>query len=258
MKYLALQGWRVFATARNHEDVDKLSREGFEAIRLDVDDAACIKVAVEEVLSRTGGTLHALFSNAGYGQIGAVEDLPLAAIRRQFETNVFGAIYLAQQVIPIMRRQGHGRIIFNSSVLGYVSLAYRGAYSASKFALESFADTLRLELHGSGIHVTLVEPGPITAQFRENCLAPFETNIDRAGSIHSHQYEKQLERLRKPGPAAPFTLPAEAVAKRVAEMLESTRPQAHLPITFPAVLFFFLKRVLPTRALDALLRSSSG
>lgn len=257
-KGLAARGWRVFASARRQDDVDVLAAMGFEALRLDLDDSASIQAAVAEVLGRTGGRLDALFNNGGFGQVGAVEDLTRAALREQFETNLFGWVELTNLVIPAMRAQGHGRIVCNSSVLGYAAFPYRGAYTAAKFALEGIADTLRQELRGSGIHVSLVEPGPITSRFRENCLPHFERHIDWQGSVHRASYERQLERLHKPGPAAPFTLPPEAVLAKVVHALESPRPRPRYPVTVPAVAFWWLRRVLSTRWMDRVLIKASG
>lgn len=250
---LAAKGWRVFASARKAEDVSRLQQLGLEALSLDVDDSASIHAAVAEVLRRTGGTLDALFNNAGYGQPGAVEDVPRHAMRAQFETNLFGAWELLNAVLPVMRRQGHGRVLFNSSVLGFAAMKYRGAYNASKYAMEGLCDTLRLELAGSGIHVSLIEPGPIESRFRPNALARFLANIDIAHSVHRASYEKQLQRLKKEGHAAPFTLPATAVLAKVERALLAARPAARYRVTFPTHLFWWLKRLLPTRWLDAVL-----
>ncbi|MFD2449916.1 SDR family oxidoreductase [Vogesella fluminis] len=250
---LAARGWRVFASARKTEDVSRLQQLGLEALRLDVDDSASIHAAVAEVLCRTGGTLDALFNNAGYGQPGAAEDVPRHAMRAQFETNLFGAWELLNAVLPVMRRQGHGRVLFNSSVLGFAAMKYRGAYNASKYAMEGLCDTLRLELAGSGIHVSLIEPGPIESRFRRNALARFLANIDIAHSAHRDSYEKQLQRLKKEGHAAPFTLPATAVLAKVERALLAARPVARYRVTFPTHLFWWLKRLLPTRWLDAVL-----
>lgn len=250
---LAAKGWRVFATARKAEDVSRLQQLGLEALPLDVDDSASIHDAVAEVLRRTGGTLDALFNNAGYGQPGAAEDVPRHAMRAQFETNLFGAWELMNAVLPVMRRQGHGRVLFNSSVLGFAAMKYRGAYNASKYAMEGLCDTLRLELAGSGIHVSLIEPGPIESRFRPNALAKFLANIDIAHSAHRASYEKQLLRLKKEGHAAPFTLPATAVLAKVERALLAARPAARYRVTFPTHLFWWLKRLLPTRWLDAVL-----
>jgi NAD(P)-dependent dehydrogenase (short-subunit alcohol dehydrogenase family) len=255
---LAGRGWRVFATARGTDDVARLKAEGLEALRLDLDDSAAIAAAMETVLALTGGRLDALFNNGGFGQVGAVEDLTRAALREQFETNLFGWIELTNLAIPVMRRQGHGRIVMNSSVLGYAAFPYRGAYVAAKFALEGISDTLRQELHGTGIRVSLVEPGPITSRFRENCLPHFQKHIDWQRSVHRTEYEGQLARLRQPGPAAPFTLPPEAVLARVIHALESDAPRPRYPITLPSFAFWWLKRLLPVRAMDWVLRRASG
>ncbi|MEW5788506.1 MAG: SDR family NAD(P)-dependent oxidoreductase [Pseudomonadota bacterium] len=252
------QGWRVFATARKDEDVDRLKAEGLDSLVLDLDDSASIRNAVAAVLEQTGGGLDALFHNGGFGQVGAVEDLTRDALRAQFETNLFGWVELTNLVVPAMRRQGHGRIVFNSSVLGYAAFPYRGAYNAVKFAVEGLADTLRLELAEAGIQVVLIEPGPIVSRFRENCLPHFEQHIDWQHSVHRAQYEGQLARLRQPGPAAPFTLGPEAVVAKLLHALESPYPEARYPVTTPAVAFWWLRRILPVKAMDWVLRRASG
>lgn len=255
---LRARGYRVFASARRSADVTALEAEGFDGVRLDLDDPASIHDAVEQVLTQSGGVLHALFNNGAYGQPGAVEDLGRDVIRRQFETNVFGWLELTNRVIPVMRRQGHGRIIYNSSVLGFVAMPYRGAYNASKYAIEGLVDTLRLELRGSGITVSLIQPGPITSAFRRNAYQAFKDHIDKSSSVHRVQYEAMEERLRKEGAVVPFTQPPEAVLKRVIHALESPRPRIRYPVTFPTYLFATLKRILPQRWLDYILISSSG
>lgn len=256
---LAKRGYRVFATARKVDDVERLAGLGLESLLLDVSDSASIRAAVAEILARTGGRLDALFNNAGFGQPGAVEDLRREVLREQFETNVFGTIELTNAVIPAMRQQGHGRILINSSLLGYVSLPFRGAYNASKYALEGFADTLRLELRGSGIRVSLIEPGPITSRFRANAFALYRQNIDAEASFFRDTYRAMENRLTKPGPAQPFTLPPEAVLEKVIHALESRSPCIRYPVTFPAWLFAVLKRGLPQFALDYVLsRVSKG
>jgi len=257
-KGLQLRGWRVFATARRDEDVARLAAEGLESFCLDLDDSTSIHEGVAETLRRSEGKLDALFNNGGFGQVGAVEDLTRAALREQFETNLFGWIELTNLLIPVMRRQGHGRIVMNSSVLGYAAFQYRGAYNAVKFALEGITDTLRQELAGTGIRVALVEPGPITSRFRENCKPHFEKHIDWQHSVHRAQYAGQLARLDKPGPAAPFTLPPEAVLAKVVHALESPRPRPRYPVTVPSVLFWWLKRLLPVRVMDWVLTQASG
>lgn len=247
---LKRRGHRVYASARKTEDVAMLQAQGLEALALDLDDSASIRRAVNEVLARSGGTLDALFNNAAYGQAGAVEDLSREVLRAQFETNLFGTQELTNLIIPLMRAQGHGRIIYNSSLLGLVAMPYRGAYNASKFALEGLVDTLRLELAGSGIHVSLIEPGPIKSRFRANSLAHFRTTIDIERSAHREHYRGVLRRLEKVGPAAPFTLPPEAVLKRVIHALESPRPRRRYPVTVPTHLFAAARRVLPAALLD--------
>lgn len=250
---LQKRGYRVFATARKTADVEMLAERGLESLQLDVADPASIRCAVDEVLRRTGGTLYALFNNAGYGQPGAVEDLRREVLREQFETNVFGTVELTNRLIPVMRAQGGGRIIINSSLLGYVSLPFRGAYNATKYALEGIADTLRLELRGSGIHVALVEPGPIASRFRANAHEMFRRNVDAEASFFRNTYRAMESRLAKPGPVAPFTLQPEAVLEKVIHILESSRPRIRYPVTFPAYLFAMLKRLLPGSALDRVL-----
>ncbi len=253
------KGYRVFATARQQKDVDSLQAQGLESFRLDLDQSDSINHAVDKVLSRTDGTLHALFNNAAYGQPGAVEDLTRDVLRAQFETNLFGTLELTNRIIPIMRQQGYGRIIFNSSLLGYVALAYRGAYNASKFALEGLVDTLRLEIKNSDIFISLIEPGPITSQFRANGFKKYQENIDSESSVHHAIYKAIEKRLTNPGPVAPFTLPPDAVLKKLIHALESPRPKLRYPVTFPAYLFATLRRLLTTRALDkVLLKISSG
>jgi NAD(P)-dependent dehydrogenase (short-subunit alcohol dehydrogenase family) len=258
-RILSGRGWRVFATARAVADVEKLAGESLESLRLDLNDSDSIRNAFTEVMDRTGGRIDALFNNAGYGQVGAIEDLPRAALREQFEANLFGAIELTNLVIPGMRARGSGRILFNSSVLGYAALPYRGAYVASKFAMEGIADTLRLELSETGIRISLIEPGPIVSRFRENCLAPFVRHVHQPeNSAHRAQYEAQLARLRKPGAAMPFTLPASSVVKTVIHALESRRPRSRYQVTVPARAFWWLKKILPVTMMDFLLRKAAG
>jgi NAD(P)-dependent dehydrogenase (short-subunit alcohol dehydrogenase family) len=255
---LRIRGYRVIASARAAADVERLRTEGFEAVRLDVDDDASIAAALDEALGRTGGRLYGLFNNGAYGQPGAVEDLRRDVLRAQFETAVLGWHELTRRVIPVMRAQGEGRVIQNSSVLGLVAFAYRGAYVAAKFALEGLTDTLRLELHGTGVQVSLIEPGPILSRFRDNAYRKFVENIDAEASPHRDRYRAMQARLTKEGAAQPFTLPPEAVVRRVVHALEARRPKARYYVTVPAYLFAGLRRVLPTTVLDAALRAASG
>ena len=252
-KGLHERGYRVFATARKWEDKLKLEGLGIESLQLDLDDTISIQNAIKEIKSKTNGTLYALFNNGAYGQPGAVEDLRRDTIRAQFETNVFGTLELTNRIIPMMRKQGHGRIIQNSSVLGFVAMKYRGAYNASKYALEGLTDTMRLELAGTNIHCSLIEPGPITSSFRKNAYKAFKENINTEKSIHNDLYQALEEKLLTEGPVVPFTLPPEAVLKKVIHALESPHPKARYYVTFPTYLFGYLKRILPDRVLDRIL-----
>lgn len=252
------KGYRVLATARRQESVDELLNEGLESLRLDLADSDSIQIAFEEVLRRTDGNLYALFNNGAYGLPGAVEDLDRDALRTQFETNVFGWQELTSLALPVMRRQGYGRIIQNSSVLGFVSMPFRGAYNASKYAIEGLSDTLRLELKGTNIYVSLIEPGPIASQFRVNSLKALKKYIDIDNSFHREKYRGVLKRLNKKGPAVPFTLPPEAVLKRVVHALEASNPKPRYYVTLPTYLFGSLKRILSTRLLDTLLAKAGN
>ena len=252
------RGYRVLASARKLQDVEMLQQQGFEALQLDLTQEESIKSAVSKILELTEGKLYALFNNGAYGQPGAVEDLPTEVIREQFETNLFGWHELTKQVIPLMRQQGYGRIIQNSSILGFVPFPFRGAYTASKYALEGLSDTLRLELHGSGVYVSLIEPGPIESKFRENSFNKWQQTLAGKPSVHKEAYRSQEERLSSGDTPTPFTLPPEAVLKRVIHALESSRPKERYFVTFPTYLFAVLKRILPVRILDAALRKAGG
>jgi len=248
------RGYRVFASVRNPDDCAAFHQVGIESLVLDYADPASIKSAVEQVLEQTDGRLYALFNNGAYGQPGACEDLSREAIRQQFETNVFGWMELTNLLIPVMRAQGYGRIIQNSSILGFVALSMRGAYNASKFAIEGFSDTLRLELAGTDIHVSLIEPGPVESRFRANAYRAFQQHIEVEKSVHRERYQKMIQGFETSGNVQPFTLPPEAVLKRVVHALESRQPKIRYPVTFPTYLFAWLKRVLSDRMLDRILR----
>lgn len=251
------RGYRVFATARKPADVEKLLNAGFESLLLDLDSSESIRAAVETVLDRTQGKIYALINNGAYGQPGAVEDLSREVLRAQFETNLFGTQELTNLVIPVMRAAGEGRIVNISSMLGIICLAYRGAYNATKFALEALSDTMRLELRDTNIYVSLIEPGPIESRFRANAYAAFQRNIDRACSVYREYYARVEKRLKDPEPM-PFTLPPEAVLKKVIHALEARRPQARYGVTFPTHLFLVLRRLLPVRMLDRILAAVSN
>ena len=255
---LTARGYDVIATARRPADVAALTAEGLYALPLDLASSESIAVAVAAVRARTGDRLYALINNGAYGQPGAVEDLSRTALRAQFETNVFGTHELTALLLPSFRAVGAGRIIQISSLLGLVCLAYRGAYNASKFALEALSDTLRLELRGSGIHVALIEPGPIKTRFRDNSLEAFRAHIDTGPSAHRERYEGLLSRLLGQRGPLPFTLPPEAVLERVVHALEARRPKIRYYVTAPTYFFAVLRRILPARWLDRVLYRVGG
>jgi len=248
------KGYRVFATARKKADVDTLIAEGFESVQLDLANSASIRSAFATIMEKADGEIYALFNNGAYGQPGAVEDLSRDVLRQQFEVNLFGTHELTNLVLPVMRKQGYGRIIQNSSVLGFVALQFRGAYNTTKYALEGLTDTLRPELTGTNIHISLIEPGPIDSQFRKNALAAFEENISVENSPFENAYKKLVERLRTEGPVVPFTLGPEAVFDKVLHALESKKPKPRYYVTFPTYLFGYLKRALSTKMMDKVLK----
>ncbi len=247
-------GWRVFATCRKEADCERLRAEGLESFRLDYADGASIAAAVEEALSRTGGTLDALFNNGAHACPGAVEDLPTGALREIFEVNLFGQHELTRRVIPVMRAQGHGRIVNCSSVLGLVPLRWRGAYVATKYAMEGLTDVLRLEMADTPIKVILIEPGPVTSRIRVNSIPHFERWIDWARSPRAEQYRTSLlKRLYEARGPDRFELPPGAVTAKLLRALESPNPAPRQFVTTPTHLMNLARRILPTRALDWLI-----
>jgi NAD(P)-dependent dehydrogenase (short-subunit alcohol dehydrogenase family) len=254
---LKAQGFNVIASCRKPDDVQRLQAEGLTCIQLDLNDPISITQGAEQAISLAQGKLYALFNNGAYGQPGALEDLPTEALKAQFQTNFFGWHQLVQEILPHMRAHGEGRIIQNSSVLGFAAMKYRGAYNASKFALEGWTDTLRLELADTNIKVALIEPGPIETQFRQNALAAFEKWIDTESSPHRVAYEAQKQRLDNDKSNNKFALPAEACIDPVLHALTSDSPKIRYRITTPTKLFAVLKRVLPTRLLDKILRQAA-
>jgi NAD(P)-dependent dehydrogenase (short-subunit alcohol dehydrogenase family) len=250
---LRAAGWRVFASCRKQEDCERLKAEGFESPRIDYTDADSIVTGLAETLEATGGTLDALYNNGAYACPGAVEDLPVGALREIFETNVFGWHELTRLVIPVMRAQGYGRIINCSSILGFVALRWRGAYVATKYALEGLTDVLRIEMSDTPIKVILIEPGPITAKIRQNAIPHFEKWIDWQSSARAEQYEELKSRLYEDQGPDYFELPAAAVTKKLLHALTSARPKPRYYVTMPTYLMGFLRRVLSTRILDAVI-----
>lgn len=248
------RGWRVFATCRKPADCERLTGEDFESFLLDYEEPATIAAAMDETLERTGGRLDALFNNGAYAIPGAVEDITPSAMRAIFEANFFGWHDLTRRVIPVMRRQGSGRIVQCSSVLGFVALPYRGSYNATKYALEGLTDTLRIELRDTGIHVALIEPGPIATRFGINAQDQFRRWMDCPEDSEFHRvYEDWRKNPAETRPDSPHTLPPEAVAKKLMHALESPKPRARYYVTYPTYLMGALRRLLPTRALDRVL-----
>jgi NAD(P)-dependent dehydrogenase (short-subunit alcohol dehydrogenase family) len=252
---LSRAGWRVFATCRAGADCERLQGEGLESFVLDYTDEASIRAALAEALSRTGGTLDAVFNNGAYGCPGAVEDLPTGALREIFETNLFGYHELTRQVIPVMRAQGYGRIVNCSSVLGLVPMRWRGAYVATKYAMEGLTDVLRLEMADTPVKIILIEPGPITSKIRVNSIPHFERWIDWRASPRRAQYETSLlRRLYESRGPDRFELPASAVTAKLIRALEAANPRPRYFVTTPTYLMNLARRILPTRALDAMIR----
>jgi NAD(P)-dependent dehydrogenase (short-subunit alcohol dehydrogenase family) len=251
---LRAAGWRVFASCRKAADCERMRAEGFESPRIDYEDADSIATGLAEVLEATGGRLDALFHNGAYAIPGAVEDLPTGALRQIFEANLFGWHELTRHVIPVMRAQGHGRIVMNSSVLGFVGLKWRGAYVATKHALEGITDVLRLEMADTGVKVILIEPGPVTSLIRRNSIPHFERWIDWESSPRAAQYrETLLRRLYQSKGPDRFELPASAVTKVLLRALTARNPRARYRVTIPTKAMALAVRILPGRLLDALL-----
>ncbi len=255
---LKARGWRIFATARNEKDLADLAKEGLEAVHLDYADPSSIAACADHVLNATEGKLYALFNNGAYGQPGAVEDLSVDALRAQFEANFFGWHDLTTRLIPAMRQNGEGRIVQCSSVLGLIAIRFRGAYSASKFALEGLSDSLRLELQDTNIHISLIEPGPIESRFRDNALIKFKANIDIDTSPHRDTYRETLERLNASAPPNKFKLGPDAVFKKLVHALESPSPRARYFVTVSTWMAVLGRRFLPTKIYDMLLVRQSG
>jgi NAD(P)-dependent dehydrogenase (short-subunit alcohol dehydrogenase family) len=254
-KMLQERDFLVVASCRKQEDVAALQAQGIKhVVQLDLADSASIEKGLQDTLAITHGELFALFNNGAYGQPGAVEDLPVDTLRAQFECNVFGTHELTTKVLKVMLAQGYGRIVNNSSVLGLVAAPFRGAYNASKFALEGLTDTLRLELFDTPIKVSLIEPGPIESRFRANALLALQNNIDMDNSRHKKGYEDAIARLSKEGVTSSQTLPASAVVNKLIHALESTRPKARYYVTLPTYGAVLMKRVLPTCLLDWVMR----
>lgn len=247
------RGWRVIGTARKAEDLDRLkSEEGIEALPLELADQRSIETLAGSALELAGGHVDALFNNAAYGQVGAIEDLPAALLRRQLEVNLVGTHELTRLIIPSMRKAGKGRIIQCSSVLGFVTGPFRGAYSASKFALEGLTDAMRIELKGSGILVSLIEPGPIRTRFLETALTNFKATVNMAASPHGEVYKARLASMERGGKTT-FKLEPEAVARKLVHAAESPRPKIRYFVTTPTYVASFVRRALPDRLAEGII-----
>jgi NAD(P)-dependent dehydrogenase (short-subunit alcohol dehydrogenase family) len=245
------RGWRVFASCKQQVDCDRLRAMGFDSPRIDYTDTASIHSGLNEVLETTGGTLDALFNNGAHAIPGAVEDMPTDALRSIFESNFFGWHELTRCLLPVMRAQGYGRIVQCSSVLGFVTMPWRGAYNSTKFALEGLTDTLRIEMRDTDIKIILIEPGPVTSKIRVNSIPHFERWIDWENAPRAEQYKTKLrQRLYHSSGPDTFELPPEAVVKKLVHALESKRPRPRYFVTTPTYLMATLRRLLPTRALD--------
>ena len=250
-------GYKVIASARKQNDVDKLESLGLIACQLDLADTQSIDDAVGFTLKQCNGRLYGLINNGAYGQPGAVEDLSRQAMLEQFQTNVFGTQELTNKIIPSMRQLNQGRIIQISSILGLICLPYRGAYNASKYALEALTDTLRIELTHTNIKLSLIEPGPIESDFRKNALRMFSKHVEIDSSAHQAYYTKVTDRLEAID-NVPFTLPAEAVLKPTLHALNSKHPKIRYKVTVPAFALSYLKRILPDRLFDSLISRKLG
>ncbi|GLO68773.1 short-chain dehydrogenase/reductase [Phaeobacter inhibens] len=248
------RGWTVFASCRQRVDCDRLRAQGFISPLMDYTDAETLRSGLDEVLEHTGGTLDVLFNNGAHGLPGAVEDVSTDGLRSIFESNVFGWHELTRNVIPVMRAQGHGRIVQNSSILGFVSFPWRGAYVATKHAIEGLTDTMRVELRDSGIRVILIEPGPVTSKIREKAIPHFEKYVDWENSALRDRYEASLlKRLYESTGPDRFELPASAVTAKLVHACESRRPHPRYYVTVPTHVGGVLKRILTTRAIDHIL-----
>ena len=251
---LRSEGYRVFATARKSNDVAKLKVLGFEAFLLDLSSSSSINAAIKELYQKTDN-LYALINNGAYGQAGALEDISRDTLEKQFQSNVFGWHELTNLILPRMRKENIGRVIYISSVLGFVAMPFRGPYVASKFAIEGLVNTLRLELSDTSIKFSLIQPGPIESKFRANAYLAYKENVDSKHSNYQAQYDLMIKRLDS-DKNAKYTLPPEAVLKCALHALKSNSPKIHYRVTFPTKLFSFLGRILPSSLMDKILNQS--
>ena len=253
VEHLSQKGWHVFATARKEEDINHLNTlPNVMGLYMDYQDEQSIAKTAQTVLDQTNNQLYGLFNNGGYGQPGAVEDLPTEALRAQFETNFFGWHDLTRRIMPAMRANNQGRIIQCSSIFGFISAHYRGAYTASKHALEALSDAMRQELHETNIHISLIEPGPIRTKFVERALQAYQDNIDIENSPHREIYQKRIQAMHGGGKET-FKLEPSAVVKKLDHALTAKRPKTRYYVTAPTYTMAYAKRLLPTRLLDKIM-----
>jgi len=249
-KYLKEQGYKVYPTVKNEKHLTVLRAMGFDNVmKLDVREKNEISDVINSVLNEDG-KIDIWFNNAGFGQAGALEDISTDVLREQFETNVFGLHECTQQIIPVMRQQGYGKIIQHSSVLGLISLFGRGAYNASKYAIEGLTDTLRLELKDTNIYPVLLNTGPITSSFRKTAMQKLQNNVDIENSVFSEAYQKNLQAKKS---SVPFNEEAISVAKVVEKIILAKKPKPRYYITKATYLLGYLKRILSTTRLDKIL-----
>ncbi len=253
-RMLKADGWRVLGTVRKQPDADALQEEGIEPLMMDAADTASVARAADQVRTRCRDGLGALVNNAGIGLTGAMEDFQRDDFRRQFEINVFGMQEFTNLLLPAFLDQRRGRIVYMSSILGKVAIPFTGLYAASKFAMEGMADALRVELTGTGVAVSIVEPGPIESEFRRTAVREALSSVLERDSRFSAVYDREIRRREDaPQSEKAFMLPPEAVARKVRHALTSPRPRIRYPVTVPAHAGVFLKRVLPDRVVDAIL-----
>jgi short-subunit dehydrogenase len=252
---LKQQGHRVVGTVRQQADADALAAQGIDSVFMEMSDYTSIETGFSEACEKLDHRVDVLFQNAGFGQAGFVEDLPVEAMEEQFKVNVFGLHHLNRLVIPMMRAQGAGRIIIHSSVLGFVGMACRGAYVASKYALEGMVQSMRVEMKDSGIAFSLLNTGPVESRFRANALSALLKYVDVQNSVNKQRYEEiVLPRLNKPDSESRGNYPAGYVFKAINHAIHANSPKANYNITPPTSVLYWLEKILPKRQLDRLLR----
>lgn len=256
-KGLQALGYSVLPCCRNAQQALVLQEHFEHVVAFDLAVSEEVEAGVKQILTITNGNIYALFNNAAYGQPGAVEDLTRDTLERQFASNFFGTHQLTRALLPALLAQSQARIIQHSSVLGFVGMGFRGAYNASKYALEGLTDTLRQELTGTQVRVSLIQPGPVLSDFRKNALLALKNNIDMNNSRHAHTYKQSLQRLEAEGAAVPFTVGPRDVLILVRHALESQNPKVRYPVTKPTYVLAFLKRLLPNRWFDAVVKAAS-